>query len=165
MKQKVKYIFRQVVNLFKFMKYFKVNRNSLNAIAAELMRNTHSIEKGLSIDNVRLGFGHAKQKIMMDYVDILSKHDSIYYDEVIKMAVSSLEAYVNYHVKRNYNDDFIPIIKDFLLKYNFYIKDSYGGTVKINYKKLKFDIKLIENFINSRHSIRNFSNKPVDEKK
>ena len=36
-----------------------------NRIASELMRNTHSMEKGMSIANHRLGYGHKIQLEMM----------------------------------------------------------------------------------------------------
>ncbi len=163
MKDKIKYILKNNISAFKFMKYFSRNASNLNAVAADLIRYTHSMEKGLCIDNVRLGFGHEKQKHMIQMIKKLENSNSSYYSEIIKMAVSSLCAYVEYHDKKNYSDDYIVVIKDFISKYSVEDKKKFGGIEKLDVSKLNFNIDEIERFMQSRHSIRHFSDKPVAE--
>ena len=45
------------------------SKYEINRLEAEIIRNVHSIEKGLSIENPRLGFGVAKIREMLSLVD------------------------------------------------------------------------------------------------
>lgn len=164
MKDKARYYLMNARTVRKHAVYYN-KKNNYDHLAAELIRNTHSIEKGLSISNIRLGFGHAKQKEMMDIIEKLKGIKNDYYDEAIKMAVTALDEYVSYHDKMKYSDDFIKDIKSFLKTNKKYIVKSYGGTVKLDCKELKFDEKEIERFFKTRHSIREFSGKPVEREK
>lgn len=142
--------------------------SSLNSIAAELIRNTHSIEKGLSISNPRLGFGHTKQKDMMKRICMLEKHDSSYYGEVCRMAAAALREYVDYHQSCGYHDEMIDEIETFLgERENLFSSDGekYGGTKILNKSEINFDMDGIEKFFNTRHSIRDFTDEKVDAQK
>ena len=163
MKNKLKYYAANLRTAYKYSAYYNKKDNPDN-LAAELIRNTHSIEKGLSISEIRPGFGHAKQKEMMDIIEKIKNTNNNYHQEAIKMAVSALNEYVSYHESINYSDDFIEKIKIFLKNNKKYIAESYGGTIKLNCKDLKFDKKEIERFIKTRHSIREFTDEPVDPK-
>ena len=134
-----------------------------NRIAAELIRNTHSIEKGLSINNPRLGFGHSKQKEMMGEINELKKSQSNYHQEVIKMAIGALVEYIEFHKEKKYKDEFIEKINDFLNENSMYIDTiKYGGTMTLLRSEMKFNIEEIEKFFNTRHSIRDFEDTEVN---
>ena len=162
MKEKTLYYCKNLKSIRKFSKSVNRKRN-INAMTADLIRTTHSIEKGLSIKNTKLGFGHKKQEKMMNLIKLIEKQDSIYCKEAVVMAISAINQYIKYHEEQGYCDDFIIAMKKFIDDRKNMINDSYGGTIKIDCDKLKFDENVIEDFINSRHSIRIFSDKPVDK--
>lgn len=160
MTKKFKYYFNTIRSSIIFSKHYKIKGN--NKLAAELIRNTHSIEKGLSIDNIRPGFGHKKQQYMIDIIEKIENIDNEYYKETVCMAISSLKQYIDYHDSINYSDDFILKLKEFIKSKSNYIDNGYGGTIELDCDSIKFNIDEIENLFNTRHSIRQFSSKPVD---
>lgn len=151
------------------IRHIKIQRASeshLNSIAAELIRNTHSIEKGLSIRNPRLGFGHTKQKDMMKRICTLEKQESSYYKEVCRMAAAALREYVNYHRSCGYHDEMIDEIEAFLgTRENLFLSDGekYGGTETLDRSEINFDLDYIEEFFCTRHSIRDFADEKIDD--
>lgn len=133
-----------------------------NRIASELMRNTHSMEKGMSIANPRLGYGHKIQLEMMRRITELQKYsDSVYYREVIHMSLDSLNSYIEYHDARGFTDEVIEQIRCFLKKYDYKNDGSFGGSISLKKEELVFDTNEIENFFNSRHSVREFDDSDV----
>ena len=134
-----------------------------NFTAAELIRNTHSIEKGLSIEEPRLGFGHQKQEEMLAQIETLLKTDNAYFTEVCKMALGALHAYLAFHKEKGYTDDFCEKLQSFVDAHPMEDCESYGGVLKVRKEDLAFDIPAIEEFICSRHSIRDFDGTPVDD--
>ena len=134
----------------------------LNAVVAEVIRNTHSIEKGLSISNPKLGFGHAKQKALMANIKLLKNHNSSYYKEVCKMGIDALREYLEYHRNHGYTDEFCDEIQTFISDYSA-DDQKYGGTILVSKNDFQFDIPQIERFFKTRHSIRDFTNVPVDD--
>lgn len=162
MKEKIKYYFKTIRSSLKFSKYYSMNND--NKQAAELIRYTHSVEKGLSITNIKPGFGHQKQEKMMEIIKKIEKIDNEYYKEIINMALSSLCKYIEYHDNIKYSDDFIIGLKQFINDKGYKINNGYGGTVIYDSSSVKFNIEEIEKLFNTRHSIRVFSEKPVDNK-
>lgn len=137
-----------------------------NRVAAELIRNTHSIEKGLSIKEPRLGFGHKKQREMMQSIMLLSDSENTYHNDACRMAIQALSAYIRYHDAKGFSDDVIEEIKVFLEKRKEFISDDcFGGTAVLKREECEFPVEQIEAFFNTRHSIRDFSQEPVDEDK
>lgn len=134
-----------------------------NHLAAELSRFTHSIEKGLTISEPRLGFGHDKQRKMMDLISILENSPSSYHREVCEVALDALSDYLAFHDLRNFSDDFCVELKEFVVKHQISHDEKMGGVVLVKKSELDFDQVYIENFIKSRHSIRDFTNESVDE--
>ena len=133
-------------------------------IAGELMRNTHSIEKGLSIAKPRLGYGHKIQLAMLERIEKLQKcSNSAYYNEVIGMAVDSLNSYIKYHDEKSFTDDVIEQIRQFVKNYEYDNSCMLGGSVLINKQDMIFDIKEIERFFYARHSIRDYDDSDVSD--
>ena len=131
--------------------------------AAELIRNTHSIEKGLSIEEPRLGFGHQKQEEMLSQIETLMKAGDAYDREVCKMALGALEAYLAFHKEKGYSDDFCEKLQKFVEEHKLPDASEYGGILSVRKEELSFDIPAIENFISTRHSIRDFDGTEVDD--
>ncbi len=163
MKKKLNYIFKNIRSIFKFSKYYDRNEKNPNAIAGDLIRKTHSIEKGLCLKDVRLGFGHKKHEEMMRMIEQLEKYHSPYFDEAISMAASAINYYIKFHDEAGYTDDFIEKMRNFIKKYDNKISKNFGGTINLDTRDLNFNISEIERFITLRHSVRTFSSKPIDE--
>lgn len=136
-------------------------RNSNSFYASELIRYTHSMEKGLSIENPKLGFGHKKQESMLYLLDKLKDCNDKLCIEARQMAIDSLNRYLEYHKVRGFSDEMIRRIESAMTKEKHTLEVSYGGTVEINKEDLKADIPEIEKFFNTRHSIRDFAEDDV----
>lgn len=149
----------KTLGILKNQKYY------YNRIAAELIRNTHSIEKGLSIEKPRMGFGHQKQQNMLNLMDELKDSKSEYHQETIKMAIDALNEYIEFHNENNYTDDFIEKIKEYLSQNKTNGENKYGGTITINRSEMIFNVEEIEHFFETRHSIRDFEKTEVDKEK
>ena len=134
-----------------------------NFTAAELIRNTHSIEKGLSIEKPRLGFGHEKQKEMIAQITKLEAANSPYCNEVCDMAVSALNSYLEYHQKNNYSDNFCTELKKFVSERTKAGSFCNGGTISIKKSELEVNVQEVERLFNTRHSIRNFADTEVND--
>ena len=162
-KSKLKMLFQTERNNLKQQKEMKTESAKYNFAAAELIRNTHSIEKGLCIESPRLGFGHNKQLEMLDLITTLSQMESTYYKEVCGMAMCALQEYIDYHEGKGYSDDVCDKIKEYLIKHcDLMPKEKLGGTVNLNRSEVQFNISEIEHFFVTRHSIRDFNEKEVD---
>lgn len=160
MKEKLIYYYNTIKSSIKFSKYHSNKGN--NKLSAELIRYTHSIEKGLSINNIKPGFGHKKQYEMMKIIEKLELCNNDYYNEIIDMALSALDKYIKYHDNINFSDNTILLLKEFIKKREAKIDPEYGGTIELNFDNLKIDLGEVEKLFNTRHSIRNFTAKPVD---
>ena len=141
-------------------------------IYGELLRNVHSIEKGLSLKNVRYGFGIRKIEEAYGYARKLISINDEKYNEAIAMFTGALDAYICYHEEKNFSNVDIEQVKAYTneLKNALHENQSVlnykemGGFKKISYHCLTNDEKIIINdFILSRHSIREFSGTPVEE--
>lgn len=137
----------------------------------ELLRNVHSIEKGLSLHKIRSGFGYEKITEAFGYALKLLEYNDTRYNEAIHMFINALTMYLEYHKEIGYKDDKIKTITNY---YNTLIDktsfdtafEPYGGyqtIVKTHYSD--DDYKVIESLFYNRHSVREFSREPVDNKK
>ena len=128
---------------------------------AKILRQTHIIEKGLSLSNPRKGFGKKKIseliEMLNDYIKMKFPTNSV----VFQNAINVLNEYAKFQKKLEYIDTDLELA---LKKLNIFIsKKSSSG---INYdtlenieKKAKGDFK---SFFLSRHSIRQFSEEKID---
>lgn len=161
-KRKMQSYFRAWRNLVKHHSVQDMKDQRLNQLAAELIRNTHSIEKGLSIETPRLSFGQKKQLEMMDQIEILSQSDSMYHREACEMALCAIQEYLEYHTSKGYSDEFCEKLKSFLMEKRALFPDTKkGGTLCLKKSELNFDVPEIERLFDTRHSIRDFDQTEV----
>ena len=142
----------------------KNTKYSKNRLEAEIVRNVHSIEKGLSIENPRLGFGIAKMKEMFSLVDSYIKLTDE--KEILFFVVDAVDAYVKYHNDKSFSNDDILFIKDKYQKLRIKLgktEVTSGGTLEFKKEEVTFDIDNIKFLFNSRHSVREFSGDEVPE--
>lgn len=162
----IKKIVKRHINYFKYQKICKSNEALMNAKAGNLIRETHAIEKGLSLPEPRLGYGHERQKKVFVLVDELKDSNDLFYKEAVKMALAALKAYVDYHDSKNYSDDFIELMKTFINDHSEYMDPNVeGGVKKLSKDECNVNLEEIQKLFYSRHSIRDFSDEPVDVEK
>lgn len=135
-----------------------------NRVRAEIIRYTHSIEKGLSLANPRLGFGYSKICELNEYIKRYISLGGLYTDVVVNMAFDALSEYLKYHKKRqfsNANVEEIALMHKELSE-NITPKDKcYGGVLTLQNTYTGEREKAFRALVNSRHSVREFKDTEV----
>jgi nitroreductase len=133
---------------------------SYEEMEADIFFISHAIEKGLSLENRRTGFGKEKTKSL---VSILEKYIERGYPKdsaCFKNAVAVLTEYQQFQKENGVND--IEYVEKFLSSVEK-SEANFGGTLTISRSQLIEEAK--GDFLSiskSRHSIRSFSEKPVE---
>ncbi|AQS52648.1 hypothetical protein BW727_100240 [Jeotgalibaca dankookensis] len=164
---------RSITELYKYdkrrlLKYtYNVNDHlSMENLRAKITFHYHSIEKGLSNANLRLGFGEKAFKELFWAMDKYVMEGFEVKDFRFQNAISVINSYVELH--RTYGYD-VREIESYLKKYQDYLlkeNENSGGYMIIdkatlpNFKELRFS-ELAFN----RHSVRDFGIKEVDDNK
>lgn len=134
-----------------FFEYSCMNENNIENLATEIRILSHTIEKGMSLPDCRVGFG--KEKIIrlinlcQKYEEQNNKKDM----EVIGLAKSTINVYEKFQKDCGVKTDFIP-------KEYKNIEESNAGILLIDGKQ-KNDFTQIAY---SRHSCRYYSEKKVE---
>lgn len=136
-------------------------KNSQNAMEAKILRQTHILEKGMSLSNPRAGFGKEKIKDLFNFID---EYIGLGYDTqsvALKNAVNVLFAYVDFQKNLNFeNEELNNKINGYK---EYFSEDMPAGVIKVKKEDIISDAKGdFEKFFKSRHSIRQFDSKPVD---
>ena len=159
-------LFSAIAVIRMYMNY-KGKKYRDRAILSEMVRNVHSIEKGMCLQQPRLLYGMKKIGFLMQITD---EYLNAGYDknrDELKMVCGALNSYVNFHKERGCENADLENIRAFAGKLCKAIAaetdcTEYGGYIKIeraaNEKPSTLDA-LLEN----RHSIRDFSDTPVEE--
>jgi nitroreductase len=138
----------------------------LNRLRGEIIRNTHSIEKGLSLEHVKLGFGFIKIKDTTNYISKFLDNGGSWDDISIKMFFSALKEYLAFHKKNGFSNKDIKWINQYY-ETNYHkvlYFDNYGGIQVV--KKLSFSDEerhLVKRIFYTRHSAREFTKEPINE--
>lgn len=148
-------------NISRFYKYSGAFNESKVKDEAYITWLYHVIEKGLSMPDMRLGFG--KDKVLE-----LSKKTQEYkekYNEdndTIKDALSVLLEYERIHNKENYelDEEVKNVINDIKIN-NSKIKPTYQKEITKDEFFKDIDKEFVE-FSNSRHCVRDYSNERID---
>lgn len=126
--------------------------DSKEKLLGRISATTHVIEKGLTMPELRLGFGQDRIRNLVDYLKI---YDTNKYEknDIYIHAIQVLLEYVQLHENNNYtlNCNYLDEVK-FFVKEN--IKPSEQLTINYDeyFKKTEESFYL---FSNSRHSVRN----------
>lgn len=147
-----------------FIKYAGINETgNIKQIRASLLFYAHSIEKGLSHEHFRSSFGkRALGQLYENMIAYIDNNDSDNNDMEYINALSVLKAYASKHDAMNIE---INDFHDMFDKFNYTSVDSIGGTRSIrkdeeNVRDVNFDV-----LAKARHSVREFSDEPVDLEK
>ena len=131
---------------------------------AELQIRIHALEKGMSIGHVRVGFGKEKAfSIIEDLEDLLKKGGA---KPFVVESVSVLQKYIEFN--GNMGADMVDVgtaLNRLCSLYNIKINDV-GGIYNLNLKDILGKIQCsFDLFSQSRFSIRDFGNSPLDIEK
>lgn len=130
-----------------------------------LSRETHTIEKGMSMRNPRKGFGQQKVKNLITrlrkYVKLYLYEDSVFLD----YPLSTIQTYIDYTLSTGVD------IPDIQKNFSFLLQEAgktnvcgKAGVEKVTKKSILDKCnKDFESLLYSRHSIRYFSDTPVGD--
>ena len=156
-----------VMNKYNHIYNIQTNSEFLNErYSSELIRNVHSIEKGLSLREVRPFFGVPKIKEAYRYARSLIEHKV--HSEEVCMFIGALRAYLEYHERNGLNNENVEQVRKIyldLLGREVTKKDVAGGyyTLKNSGYSKEKDL-IITDVIKNRHSVREFDTSPIDDK-
>lgn len=144
--------------------YSKMGRCSdCQQLQARLIFHAHSLEKGLSHSEVRLGFGAAAltalAKVMQTYVDGGCDRNGMAYQN----ALSVLKAYSDLHKSRGFNTDYLEELFGVFLADALASESGVGGTIEVSrVDKAENRSKDFASLFRGRTSVRKFEDSDVD---
>lgn len=150
---------------YKFrMSAVKENQYRATLLEAHIIRLCHSIEKGLSIEAPRLGFGVAKInelfKMAGEYRGLNTGCDFC-----LNILRDALKEYFVFHDEKGFDSEDYRATKTLYKEFFGDVSNSdekYGGTQSLCLNDLDYNINEIEKLFYTRHSVREFSGEDVD---
>lgn len=155
------YLYEYYRYLFHSSLIFNENKNKAITLQSRIISQVHTIEKGLTMPEVKLGFGKEKLlKLINDVNEYLVKFSSS--NEMVTYAVSVIKEYSEFHSTRNYqlSTDLVSAINDIIIK-----KEDVEICKQIEVTKTEYFSETnsnFEKFSKSRKSIRNYSLEKID---
>ena len=126
-----------------------------------LAKHCHIVEKGLALPAPRPAFGQPK---IIDLIEKTRDYEILFgKDDITKVVRDTIREYISFH-----DDKKVTLPNEFLDTLSKFVSEAFpqekGGLKKLE-KKLwgEFSLKSYEKFVSHRHSVRNFSNAPVDD--
>lgn len=127
-------------------------RNNDSEVYWRLLLLAHSLEKGLSLPEMRADFGKEKAQSLMRFMVMAKNHDRFEYKE----AASVLEKYYEFRKANKYQVDFAD-------EALFSEQKIPVGPINIGKKDLLYNNKEFEKLCSIRHSVREFDDTPVSK--
>ena len=131
----------------------------------KLYIQSHIIEKGLSLKDVRLGFGEPKVKNLLKYIENYYKKYKEGY--ILYFALSVVQKYLDFHQTHNFSIDAEIVerynkLKELVSEEMTAETGKYeGGTKHVKRSEIVGTDFAFEDFIKSRHSVRSFTGNPI----
>ena len=135
---------------------------SVAQINALLWTNAHILEKGMSLPEPRPGYGTQVVETLFQLLDDAMQNEKLCNGSAFRNAIAVLRAYVDYHDTINFNVDYL---KSELNKFKDISTLEFVSGLK-HFTKQEMNIHIrgdYSEFSRSRHSIRHFSDVPVEE--
>ena len=127
-------IYRNAIRHINFYFSEEKKENALpGKMMGEIIRNVHSIEKGLSLEKPRKFFGYKKIMDMFELLDSYVKCD-FYEEEVVYMALDAVKEYLEFHKSDSSDNRILEIQRRYEnLKQQHDHDDGikYGGTLLV----------------------------------
>ncbi len=164
LKSKIVFFIRIFIELFHSVLLYTqylVNRNSpdtLSKMRADLSIRTHALEKGMSIGNVKIGFGIPKA---LTLIRDLNKYRSIYgEDDFWEESCGIINEYIKFNVY--YGADMKRVQSALDEVWVMKCENHKGGILELNHGRITEGAKgNFENISQSRYSIREFAEHPI----
>jgi len=138
--------------------------SDLEKMQYTLLRENHTIEKGLSMRNPKKGFGQEKVKRLLERLKLYFNRYGEINIEFLSYPLGTIKHYIDYTKSTGVKIDIIEKEFDNLLKVSKLNVPNYAGVVSISKNKILNECnKNFESLLISRHSIRYFSNAPVEK--
>ena len=164
--QVLKYYPRDIYRYLKYSSTLVENKN-FDILNAKVIADAHIIDKALSLKNPRLGFG----KIVIErLIEALKLYKIRNYDLssnyfAYNFGVAMLYKYLEFNEKQNFD---VSAFRVSIEKYLPKIENSENYSKRREFTKpelLKSSESIFPEFLKSRVSLRQFSDKPLDVKK
>ena len=149
----------------RFIKNYSASHKkaSLNQIKTYLIFYTHSLEKGLSHDDFRNGFGKKALTALSTNLKVYEKNGFDKSDKVYVNAISTLKEYIKAHSSVGYDTDYLSKMFEHFLDEAKKCKKDIGGKMVINKSdKINNKLKNFKDLFTERYSVRSYSDDPVD---
>ena len=143
----------------------KKNKLEGDRLSAQIIRLLHAVEKGLCLENPRLGFGVKKIQELFGYAEryiALQDQDPF----CLYMVRDAIQEYLQFHAEKGFsNSDTLSIREklDWLKSVLPENDERFGGIQILEKTEMCYDEKQVENLFATRHSVREFSREPVDQ--
>ena len=127
-----------------------------------LLRENHTIEKGLSMRSPKKGFGQEKVKRLLERLNLYFNKYGQLDIEFLAYPLATIQHYIDYTKSKGIKIDEIEYEFNKLLKKSKLVIPNYAGVVQVSKDQVLNECnKSFESLLFSRHSIRYFSNVPV----
>ena len=136
-------------------------RKKPEKMTCDLAIRTHALEKGMSIGNVKIGFGKPKAlSLLNDLQKYVNKNGS---QDFVIYSCCVISKYIDYNMGLGADMDEVQnAFKAFITRNNITL-NKYGGIMNLSHGNIR---KLSEGdfalFSQSRYSVRDFSDTPLD---
>lgn len=162
----LRYLKREYLFLFKSLGSCDTKKTQ-NKEREQLIMQSHVIEKGLSLRDVRLGFGIPK---IVTLLTQLRSYTAKYNDqETLIFVLSVIEAYIKFHKKNNaeVHADILNLYSELAGKIETKkgFENLEGGILSFEKKQILDSLNAdFETFARSRHSLRQFTGEPINKR-
>ena len=179
-----KYVFYIKKGIFRVLKNFKnirihlleyshSLRNNKNArksyLEAQILVLTHSLEKGLGLENTRVGYGKKKAEQLIEEIEKYMQQGYSQTSYVFLEAVRVMEVYLEYQRAKGVNNEALDLkvksIKGLLNTNELKLLNEYsaGFTLYNKEELLRAQDFNFQEFISLRHSIRTYKPELIGE--
>lgn len=163
---KVKFVLRGTLNAYRICSVLNDKKGELSRHEGEIIRYTHSLEKGLSLENVRPFFGY--EKIMEGYSHVKKYLDLGGDGERPNMFLSALTQYLEYHDNKGLTSAKLEKVRKIFEELSNRIGSNLKSGGILTMQKPNYSVeeqKCFAKLFNDRHSVREFAHTPVDQDK
>lgn len=158
--KKKKFLLKKIFKLDQSRFERSINDDSLEKLEFRLLLCTHALEKGLSHNSIRYGYGSNGLKNLSEIVKSWTDKGYSEDNEVFQNALSMISSYIELHKNVGYSVDFLNeyFEREFLNKAKEY-KKKLAGYKYFNFKE---NYSSFSEFVEHRSSIREFSEKGIN---
>lgn len=163
---KVKFVLKGAKDAYRIYTVLNNKNEELSRHEGEIIRYTHSLEKGLSLEKIRPFFGY--EKIMEGYFHIKKYLDLGGDCERPEMFVSALTQYLEYHDNRGLASAKLEIVRKIFEELSNRIGSNLKSGGILTIQKPNYSVeeqKCFAKLFHDRHSVREFAHTPVDQNK